>query len=42
MALLLALDQVTKWGWTDPRILALFAGWVLLLIAFAFVERPRR
>jgi EmrB/QacA subfamily drug resistance transporter len=39
VALLLALDQVTKWGWTDPRILALFAGCVLLLIAFAFVER---
>jgi EmrB/QacA subfamily drug resistance transporter len=39
VALLLALDQVTKWGWTDPRILALFAGCVLFLIAFAFVER---
>ncbi|HYN52374.1 MAG TPA: MFS transporter [Thermoleophilaceae bacterium] len=39
VALLLALDQVTKWGWSDPRILALFAGCVLLLIAFAFVER---
>ncbi|MDQ5831992.1 MAG: MFS transporter, partial [Actinomycetota bacterium] len=39
VALLLALDQVTKWGWTDPRILALFAGCVLLLIAFGFVER---
>jgi EmrB/QacA subfamily drug resistance transporter len=38
VALLLALDQVTKWGWSDPRILALFAGCVLLLIAFAFVE----
>ena len=39
VALLLALDQVTKWGWSDPRILALFAGCVLFLIAFAFVER---
>jgi EmrB/QacA subfamily drug resistance transporter len=39
VALLLALDQVTKWGWSDPRILALFAGCVLLLIAFGFVER---
>jgi EmrB/QacA subfamily drug resistance transporter len=39
VALLLALDQVTTWGWSDPRILALFAGCVLFLIAFAFVER---
>jgi EmrB/QacA subfamily drug resistance transporter len=39
VALLLALDQVTDWGWTDPRILALFAGCVLLLVAFAVVER---
>jgi EmrB/QacA subfamily drug resistance transporter len=39
VALLLALDQVTQWGWTDPRILALFAGCALLLIAFGFVER---
>ena len=39
VALLLALDQVTKWGWGDPRILALFAGCVLFLIAFAVVER---
>ncbi|MGH3993830.1 MAG: MFS transporter, partial [Pseudonocardiaceae bacterium] len=39
IALLLALDQVTTWGWTDPRILALFAGCVLLLIAFAVIER---
>jgi MFS family permease len=39
VALLLALDQVTKWGWSDPRILALFAGCLVFLIAFAFVER---
>jgi EmrB/QacA subfamily drug resistance transporter len=39
VALLLALDQVTDWGWTDPRILALFAAFVVLLTAFAFVER---
>jgi EmrB/QacA subfamily drug resistance transporter len=38
VSLLLALDQVTEWGWSDPRILALFAGFVLLLIAFGFVE----
>jgi EmrB/QacA subfamily drug resistance transporter len=39
VALLLALDQVTQWGWTDPRILGLFAACALLLIAFSFVER---
>ncbi len=39
VALLLALDQVTDWGWTDPRILALFAAFVVLLTAFAFIER---
>ena len=39
MALLLALDQVTAWGWTDPRILGLFALCVVLLIAFAGAER---
>jgi EmrB/QacA subfamily drug resistance transporter len=39
VALLLALDQVTQWGWTDPRILGLFAACALLLIAFSFIER---
>src|SRR5829696_7102133 len=39
VALLLALDQVTDWGWSDPRIIALFAGCVLLLVAFALIER---
>jgi EmrB/QacA subfamily drug resistance transporter len=39
MALLLALDQVTQWGWTDPRILGLFAACALLLIAFGLIER---
>jgi EmrB/QacA subfamily drug resistance transporter len=39
VALLLALDQVTTWGWTDPRILGLFATFVVLLVAFALVER---
>jgi len=39
VALLLALDQVTDWGWSDPRIVALFAGCALLLVAFAVVER---
>ena len=39
IALLLALDQVTDWGWTDPRILGLFALCVVLLVAFVFIER---
>ncbi len=39
IALLLGLDQVTQWGWGDPRILALFGGFALLLVAFVFVER---
>jgi Na+/melibiose symporter-like transporter len=39
VALLLALDQVTQWGWSDPRILALFAACALLLTAFAVIER---
>jgi predicted MFS family arabinose efflux permease len=39
VALLIALDQVTDWGWSDPRILALFAGCALLLVGFAVIER---
>jgi EmrB/QacA subfamily drug resistance transporter len=39
VALLIALDQVTDWGWSDPRILGLFAGCALLLVAFAVIER---
>jgi EmrB/QacA subfamily drug resistance transporter len=39
VALLLALDQVTDWGWSDPRILALFGGCGLLLLSFVLVER---
>jgi EmrB/QacA subfamily drug resistance transporter len=39
VALLLALDQVTDWGWSDPRVLALFGIFVVLLAAFAVIER---
>ena len=39
VALLIALDQVTDWGWSDPRILGLFAGCALLLVAFGVIER---
>ena len=38
MSLLLALDQVTLWGWTDWRILGLLVLCVVLLVAFVFVE----
>jgi EmrB/QacA subfamily drug resistance transporter len=39
VALLIALDQVTEWGWADPVILALFAVCALSLTAFALIER---
>jgi EmrB/QacA subfamily drug resistance transporter len=39
ISLLLALDQVTDWGWTDPRILGLVGLCVVLLVTFAVVER---
>jgi EmrB/QacA subfamily drug resistance transporter len=39
VALLLALDQVTDWGWSDPRILGLFGACAALLVAFTLVER---
>jgi EmrB/QacA subfamily drug resistance transporter len=39
VALLIALDQVTDWGWGDPRIIALLAACPLLLTGFALIER---
>jgi EmrB/QacA subfamily drug resistance transporter len=39
MALLVALDQVTLWGWSDPRILGLLALCVVSLGVFAVAER---
>jgi EmrB/QacA subfamily drug resistance transporter len=39
VALLVALDQVTNWGWSDPRVLALFGGCALLLAGCAAAER---
>ena len=39
VSLLLALDQVTQWGWSDPRVVALLAGCVLMLAAFVVIER---
>ncbi|UGS35093.1 MFS transporter [Capillimicrobium parvum] len=39
IALLVALDQATDWGWGDPRIIALIAICVLSLAAFMAIER---
>jgi EmrB/QacA subfamily drug resistance transporter len=39
VALLLALDQATDWGWGSPRILALLAICVISLVAFVPIER---
>ena len=39
VSLLLALDQVTNWGWGDPRIIAMLAVFVGLLVVFALIER---
>jgi EmrB/QacA subfamily drug resistance transporter len=39
MALLIALDQVTLWGWNDPRILGLVALCLASLGVFAVAER---
>jgi EmrB/QacA subfamily drug resistance transporter len=39
LALLLALDQSSAWGWGDIRTLALLAACPLLLAAFVLIER---
>jgi EmrB/QacA subfamily drug resistance transporter len=39
IALLVALDQATDWGWGDPRIIALLAIFVVLLPVFVMIER---
>jgi EmrB/QacA subfamily drug resistance transporter len=39
LCLLLALDQGTDDGWTNPKILALFGVAAAALVAFVFVER---
>ena len=39
VALLIALDQSTDWGWGDPRVLGLAVACGVLLVAFAVVER---
>jgi MFS family permease len=39
VALLVALDQVTDWGWGDPRIIAMLAVCVIALAVFVAIER---
>ncbi|MDX6580916.1 MAG: hypothetical protein QOI10_100 [Solirubrobacterales bacterium] len=39
VAILLGLDQAADWGWTDPRVLAMFGLGIALLAAFAVIER---
>jgi EmrB/QacA subfamily drug resistance transporter len=39
VSLLVALDQVDDWGWSDPRVIALFAAAVGGLAAFLPIER---
>src|SRR3954452_14384666 len=39
IALLLALDQGTDWGWTDPRIIGLSGACIVFFVVFLLVER---
>ena len=39
VAILLGLDQAVDWGWTDPRVLAMFGLGIGLLAAFTVIER---
>ena len=39
ISLLLALDLVTDYGWSDPRILGLLAAVLIFLVGFVVVER---
>jgi EmrB/QacA subfamily drug resistance transporter len=39
VSLLIALDQVAEWGWTDPRVLGLLVLAAAMLIAFLPIER---
>jgi EmrB/QacA subfamily drug resistance transporter len=39
VSLLVALDQVADWGWSDPRVMALLAICVVSLVAFIPIER---
>lgn len=39
VSLLIALDQVAEWGWSDPRVIGLLVLAVVMLIAFLPIER---
>jgi EmrB/QacA subfamily drug resistance transporter len=39
VSLLIALDQVADWGWSDPRVIALLVLSATLLVAFGPLER---
>ncbi|HEY1237969.1 MAG TPA: MFS transporter [Solirubrobacterales bacterium] len=39
VSLLLAFDQSVDWGWGDPRIIGLISVFVVLMVAFALIER---
>ncbi len=39
VALLVALDQATDWGWGDPRVITLLAVFVVLIPVFVLIER---
>jgi EmrB/QacA subfamily drug resistance transporter len=39
VSLLVALDQIDDWGWSDPKVIGLLAIAALMLIAFVPIER---
>ncbi len=39
VSLLIALDQVDDWGWSDPRVVGLLVVAALLIVAFVPIER---
>jgi EmrB/QacA subfamily drug resistance transporter len=39
VGVMLALDQSSDWGWSDPRVIAFMAVGALLVVAFAVIER---
>ncbi len=39
VSLLVALDQVTDWGWGDPRIVVLLVLCAAMLVGFGLIER---
>ncbi len=39
VSLLVALDQVDDWGWSDPRVIAMLAIAAVLIAAFVPIER---